>query len=67
MQMPERPGFDRCLLRLEQKWGLEYEKYSIDDDAFQVAVKSVERTGGGKFASDIDDFALFIIRKRVKL
>jgi len=63
LQMPERPGFDRCLMRLEQKWGLEYEKYNIDDDVFQLAVNSVGVTGGGKFASDVDDFALFIIRK----
>ena len=59
LQMPERPGFDRFLLRLE-KWGLEYEPLDISEDVFETAQNMC------KMKSDIDDFKLFVIRSQAK-
>ena len=55
LQMPERPGFDRFLLRLEH-WGLSYEAFSIEPDVFDSAEHCM-----GKISSNVDDFQLYCI------
>ena len=56
LQMPERPGFDRFLLRLEH-WHLTYETIDISEDVFNSAEHCM-----GKISSSIDDFKLYSIR-----
>lgn len=58
LQMPSRPGFDRFLLRLE-KWGLIYESYEIDEQVWGLAHRHMKN-----IASSIDDFRIYVIKKR---
>jgi hypothetical protein len=57
LQMSERPGFDRFLLRLEH-WNLTYETIDISEDVFNCAERCM-----GKISSNIDEFKLYTIRK----
>ncbi len=40
LQMPDRPGFDRFLMRLE-RLGLTYNTYEIDEKVFQLVERMI--------------------------
>lgn len=56
LQMPERPGFDRFLLRLEHH-GLVYECDSVPEETFQIAERHM-----GRIHSRREDFQMYLIR-----
>ena len=61
LQMPERPGFDRFLLRLG-KWGLRCTCNDVCTDAYQLATNYM-----GKVAGQPEDFKLFVITQSEKV
>lgn len=56
LQMPDRPGFQQFLFRLEYL-GLSYESDSVSDETFHIAEQTM-----GKIPSNVEDFKLYIIR-----
>ena len=59
LQMPDRPGFDRFLMRLEHL-GLTYESSQICEETFMIAELHM-----GKIMSNMEDFQMYVVRQNV--
>jgi predicted nicotinamide N-methyase len=56
LQMPDRPGFDRFLWRLEHHHGLAYECSGVCEETFQIAERYM-----GRIHSNREDFQMYVI------